>query len=339
MSTDYLAIEPFLKDALSARVLHSAFDLGIIDALEQADSLAVAELPGGDSLDPAGARFLTHVLAAAGVLTVDDLQIAVTPEFRFALQFKDLMLTRLQFAALVAPDFFDQLPRLLSSTADFMSHSQLFQLFDYSGCREVTPHSCLHASRWMKLTTMLTRYEAPVCCDQFSFQPHRRMLDLGGNSGEFARHVCHRVPELSATIVDLPAVCHVGARHVSNFPESARIDFLPLSFLDSPLPSGFDLITCKSVLHDWPDDRARQIIEKSFSALKPGGRVLLFERAAWNPISHPLSYGLLPILLFFRSYREPQFYVERLTAAGFRNIAVQRLELEVPFMLISGQKM
>ena len=37
----------------------------------------------------------------------------------------------------------------------------------------------------------------------------RRMLDVGGNSGEFLLQVCRRNPELQGTVIDLPLVCDV----------------------------------------------------------------------------------------------------------------------------------
>ena len=46
----------------------------------------------------------------------------------------------------------------------------------------------------------------------------------------------------------------------------------------------------------------------------------------------------LPVMLFFRSYRKPQFYISALQAAGFRGVEVQTIRLDLPFMLISATK-
>ena len=388
MSIDYLSIEPFLQDALQARTLQAAFDLGIIDRLEMREVVVQSQLFRNIACDDAGARFLVEVLTKAGVLSVagqsqnatdvsrspeialeanlsrealaagvvpvstkytpaasavrltestDRLpEVSLTPAFKAALKYRDLLQTKLQFSELVAPDFFARLPQLLSSYEEFMSTSKLFELFDYSRCYEVTPENCLRTSRWMQLTTMLTRYEAPVCCDHFPFSKHRRMLDLGGNSGEFALQVCRQNSALHATVADLPVVCHVGARHVAPFAEAPRIQFQPLNFIEEDFPNGHDLITCKSVLHDWPDPLVEILIKKCFDALPAGGRILIFERQLWDISLHSLPYGLLPVLLFFRSYRRPEFYTSLLTAAGFSEVSVTTMQLEVPFMIISA---
>jgi hypothetical protein len=336
--TDYLIIEPFLQDALQARTLQAAFELGVIDLLVTQGTVASSQLFRNRPCDRPGGRFLVQVLTKAGVFQSSGDQVSLTVTFQKALIYRDLLLTKLQFATLVASDFLTRMPQLLSSADEFMAASTLFELFDYSRCQDVTPENCLLASRWMKLTTMLTRYEAPVCCERFDFGMHRHMLDLGGNSGEFAVRVCQTFPSLQVTVADLPVVCHVGSRHVAEFPESAQIRFQPLHFLQDPFPADIDLITLKSVLHDWPDDLAEAIVRKAYDALPGGGRMLIFERQAWDFSVEAMPYGLLPVLLFFRSYREPQFYQTLLASAGFHNVNVQTIPLEVPFVLISGEK-
>ena len=335
-STDFLIIEPFLHDAIQARTLQAAFELGIIDALESNACLPESQVLRGRSCDSAGGKFLLQVLARSGVVQLNDKSVHLTESFRSALRFRDLLLTKLQFSELVAADFFNRMPQLLSSSEEFMETSKLFELFDYSRCFEVTPQNCLQAARWMKLTTTLTRYEAPVCVDNFDFSAHQRMLDLGGNSGEFAIQVCRRTPSLQAHVADLPVVCHVGARHVAEQQLSDRIRFHSLNFTQDQIPDGYDLITCKSVLHDWPDEYAVHIIKSAYNALPTGGCFLIFERQQWDFEAEATPYGSLPVMLFFRSYRKPEFYLSALEAAGFHSIKVQTIRLDLPFLLISG---
>jgi hypothetical protein len=319
-------------------LLQAAFELGLIDTLLTSGPLLSTQLFRNRPCDSAGGRFLVQVLIKAGVFSLIDDRIQLTPIFERALNYRDLLLTKLQFATLVAPDFFLRMPQLLSSAEEFMETSALFELFDYGRCYDVTPENCLLASRWMKLTTMLTRYEAPVCCDHFDFGQHRHLLDLGGNSGEFALRICQRFQQIQATVADLPVICHVGARHIAEFPEHTRINFRSLHFLHDSFPTDADLITCKSVLHDWPDELAEAIIRKSFEALPSGGQFLIFEREAWDFSCESMPYGQLPVLLFFRSYRTPEWYLSKMEIAGFCDITLKTISLEVPFMLVTGRK-
>jgi hypothetical protein len=63
---------------------------------------------------------------------------------------------------------------------------------------------------------------------------------------------------------------------------------------------------------------------------------LIYERQKWDIDEYAIGYGLLPVLLFFRSYRRPEFYTALLKAVGFSDVRVQIIPLEVPFMLITA---
>ncbi|MCR9199666.1 MAG: hypothetical protein NXI04_13555 [Planctomycetaceae bacterium] len=335
MSRDYLQIENFVQDAMLSRALHAAFDYGLIDRL-LAGPLDAADCVS-ERMDESGARFLLQMLTAANVVTLADRRAELSDEFRQALRYRDLLQTKLKFAQMLAADYFGGMDHLLRSAEDFMAHSVLFDLFDYGNCTQVTPASCLQASRWMELTTMLTRYEAPVCAEHYAFDQHRQMLDVGGNSGEFALQVCRRADRLQAMVLDLPAVCAVGQRHLQGTAEQARVSFQPGNMLQDDFPA-VDLVTWKSVLHDWPDEHAAHLLRRTYESLLPGGSILIFERQVWDFSQYATSYGLLPVFLFFRSYRTADDYRDLLQQAGFVEIDVQTIELEVPFLLATARR-
>jgi SAM-dependent methyltransferase len=164
------------------------------------------------------------------------------------------------------------------------------------------------------------------------------MLDIGGNSGEFALRVCKAHPGIEATVFDLPVVCDVGLEHIRSEPEADRIAFVKGNALSDELPGGFDLVTFKSMLHDWPDKEARHLIAKGTQALKPGGTLLIFERGPIEVEQGRFPYAAIPMLLFFHSFRVPSFYEEQLRSLGFANIGVQRIELEMHFFLVTGTR-
>ncbi len=169
------------------------------------------------------------------------------------------------------------------------------------------------------------------------------MVDVGGNSGEFSLQICRRHPNLHATVMDLPMVCEVGMEHILAEPERDQISFRKGDVRSDPLPSGADLITFKSMLHDWPDDAALHFLRKASDTLEPGGTLLIFERgplqiAASEAAAATLPFSMLPDLLFFRSYREPAIYREQLASLGLTQIEIQPIPLEMPFYLVTARK-
>ena len=203
---------------------------------------------------------------------------------------------------------------------------------------EATPENLERTARWMRLTTALTRYEAGACLAAFDFAKFQRVLDVGGNSGEFVLQLCRAHANLHAAVYDLPVVCEIGAAHVADAPEAPRIDFVKRDRAVRALPAGHDLVCFKSMLHDWPEAEMADFLQRAFDALQPGGTVMIFEREQWQMGDTPVAYGQLPLLLFFRSYRRPEVYEAQLSALGFVDVSVAHVALDMPFILVTAVK-
>ena len=336
--TDYLCIEPYLVSILGCRALSTAFEIGLIDRLEQVDVLSLTELRTLNLAMPLGLDWLLAELHRAQVLRRNEGGVALMPAFRRALAYRDLLRVKLDFAHFAAHDYIDHYTAMIRDPGAFMSRASMFRLFSYDRCFELTAENLQHTRRWVRVTTALTRYEAPVCFAHYDLGPHRRMLDVGGNSGEFAWRACCQQPGLEATVVDLPVVCEVGRQHLAVEPEGSRVQFHPANALIDPLPTGRDLISFKSVLHDWPQAEATQLLTRAIEALPPGGSLLIFERTGVDFSELTPTYGMLPLLLFFHNYRDATFYTEVLATLGMVRIEVRRIELDMPFWLITANK-
>ena len=334
----YLCVDEFMRDLVGARGLQSAFELGLVDHLLKNQPIDLQSAAVSSGLDARALQLLLGILEANGVIEVQAGNIALSEPFVTALRYRDLLQAKLDFAAMVAPDFLELFSRLLTEPEAFFQRARIFELFSYDRCLVSTPENLAATRRWMRFTTVLTRYEAQVCIERYDFSACRRVLDVGGNSGEFALHICRKHRSLRATVLDLPVVCEIGRTHLAAAPEAARIDFVETDSPDRPFPAGFDLVCFKSMLHDWPDAEMRHFLELAYQALDCGGRLLIFERGLIEAGAGQIPYSLVPIMLFFRSYRLPQEYVRDMEQIGFRDIRVETIELEMPFMLISAQK-
>ncbi|HSB81179.1 MAG TPA: methyltransferase [Candidatus Methylomirabilis sp.] len=333
---DHLCVDAFVGSVVGAQALETAFQLRLIDYLGDRGSAGLAELAGVLELDAGGLRLLLDLLMAHQVVEESGGAIRLTKGFARALRYRDLLEARLEFARIALPDFVLLLPTLVRKPGEFQRRARIFGLFDYAKCIERTPENAARTLQWVRMTTALTRYEAPVCMRYHDFGRYRRMLDIGGNSGEFALQVCRRHPDIQAVVFDLPVVCDVGRRHVGSEPEAARICFIEGNALTDVLPEGCDLITFKSMLHDWPEREARQLILRASQSLEAGGTLLIFERGPLDLREGPLPYSVLPFLLFSHAFRPPRIYVEQLQGLGFRDVAVQRIDLGTLFFLVTG---
>lgn len=337
-TADYLCVDGFLRTAADARSIKTAFELGLIDRLRGGTDVELDALRSALGLDPPAFNLLVEMLRTNRVVEPSGRTIRLRDAFRHALAYEDLLSAKIQFAERVAPDFLNLFTVLLRDPQRFMREARLFKLFDYRLALDPTPQNLERTREWVRFTTALTRYEAGVCLGHYDVSPHRRLLDIGGNSGEFALRACRRHPRLEATVLDLPGVCRVGREHLAGEPEAARIRFVEGNALAGPLPAGADLVSFKSMLHDWPDDPARRLLANATQALAPGGTVLIFERSRIELGPAGMPWSLVPMLLFFRSFRPESFYPDYLRSLGYQDVQTRQIRLETPFILVTALK-
>jgi SAM-dependent methyltransferase len=332
-------VDAFLGDLVSARALKTAFELQLVDLLLERGTQSRSALGEALGIDAAGLEILLGLLEGAGVLAGESGQggrVALAEAFRKALAHRDLLQARLDFAGFVTADFMELFSELVTAPDRFQEHARLFRLFDYGRAAQTSPESQRHTRIWVDFTTVLSRYEAKACLHHYDFSGHRKLLDVGGNSGEFALQLCRASPQLRAVVFDLPGVCEIGKQHVLVHDERDRIRFRPGNALEDDWPTGFDLVCWKSMLHDWPDAQARALLARAATSLEPEGRVLIFERAPLPLREGPVPFALLPTLLFARSYRPASWYVAELETLGYRDIETRELTLETPFFLVTA---
>ena len=338
-ASEYLCVDSFMETAVDARALATAFELHLIDYLSENPSSTLDALKKGFAGDVQGLHLLLSLIRANRVIEEDNGTIKLSPEFLKALEYRDLLEAKLEFAHFVLPDFSDFFTSLVTSPDQFGPNSRTFELFCYQRAFDYSPENHELTKRWMRITTALTKYEAQVCMTYHDFSRYRRILDIGGNSGEFVFRICKNHPNVHATIFDLPLVCQVGLEHLRSEPEAERISFVKGNGLTDELPKNFDLISFKSMLHDWPENEAKQFIARASQSLQSGGTLLIFERGPIEVNEKPLPYSMIPFLLFFRSFRLPTLYKEQLETLGFQDIEIQKIDLEMPFYLVTGTKM
>jgi len=329
--------DAFLQDFIGSAALSLALKSGLIDKLGQGPQ-RLADLAAAAKLDLRGVEILVGLLQSAEVLTLADGTLALTPAFIVALTRRAALEQKLTFLDLAARDVLDRLPAMLFDTPAYVRSGKVFEFFRYDRAATTSPDDLAATKRWLDYTTALTEHEAPLLAPLLDLSHTRQLLDIGGNSGAFARTLCAANPTLGATVLDLPAVAELGRRYLANTPEAARIAFVTADARRDPLPTGHDAISFKSVLHDWPEADIRLLVTRACDALPSGGRLFIAERGAFAPGTKPLPYAAAANLVFARFYRAPTVYADLLAELGFADVDVKTVEIEMPFHVIAGTK-
>jgi hypothetical protein len=108
----------------------------------------------------------------------------------------------------------------------------------------------------------------------YDFSTVKQIVDVGGGNGALIKEVLSKFPNTYGVLYDLP---HVIER--AEFSIAEQLTRLRLQSGDffSRIPEGGDLYIMKKIIHDWPDDRAMQILRCCRKAMAPGSCLLLVE--------------------------------------------------------------
>jgi hypothetical protein len=109
----------------------------------------------------------------------------------------------------------------------------------------------------------------------YDFSDVQTVIDIGAGEGTLVTALLKAQPNLHAVIVDLPHVIAASRTQIEAKIQE-RCKFVAGDFFDS-IPAGGDIYILKKVIHDWDDERARQILKNCQRAMPGNSRVLLAE--------------------------------------------------------------
>jgi SAM-dependent methyltransferase len=155
----------------------------------------------------------------------------------------------------------------------------------------------------------------------------RRMLDIAGGHAGFAMALCDRHEGLRATIADLEGAARIGRAIVAEEGYAERIDFRVGDVFAGDLDGPYDLVTAFSIVHHFSPERNVELLRRARSALRPGGRMAVFELERPAPGDRGTQIGTLTGVLFYltsggRTYTGEEiagFFAE----AGFTGVRVK----------------
>ena len=157
------------------------------------------------------------------------------------------------------------------------------------------------------------------------FGPRTRWLDVGGGDGTVAEALLGADPRLACDVYNLPSVGPLVRARARAAGLADRLGFVGGDFLAEELPGGYEVLSFVRVLHDWPADVARGLLEKARRALPPGGRIAVCEELRTRDrlaVQFFWTYFLVGVDACTSRLREVEWYTEALARLGFADIRV-----------------
>lgn len=148
-----------------------------------------------------------------------------------------------------------------------------------------------HKGKTLSYHRVLSKYakrDYQSFCSLVDLSPHQSLLDLGGSSGTLLIDILNKNPHLKGILFDLPNVIKI-AKIPSNL--EGRMELISGDFFGSWPPFTVESAVLSRVLHDWPDNKAIEILKHVHLRLsdKTQNRIYILE----NILNETSSSGAL----------------------------------------------
>ena len=169
----------------------------------------------------------------------------------------------------------------------------------------------------------------------------KRMLDLGGGSGAYSIAFVKSSPGLQSEIVDLAEVLPITQDYIRKAGLADRITTRPGDMLSVALePAKYDLVLLSAICHMFSPEENKQLIERSYAALAPKGRLVISDFVLEADKTAPRFGALFALNMLVNtragsSYSEPE-YDAWLKEAGFAE--TKRVRMPGPANLMIATK-
>ena len=161
--------------------------------------------------------------------------------------------------------------------------------------------------------------ETPAVAAAYDFSRFRRIVDVGGATGNMLAAILSRYPGPRGVLFDLPHVVRDAPELLKAHGVADRVTIEAGSFFDR-VPSGGDAYILSHVIHDWSEKQCLDILGHCRRAMGPQARLLIVEMVL--PPGDAVHPGkLLDIAMLVMpggEERTPDEYGALLGKAGFR---------------------
>jgi len=154
------------------------------------------------------------------------------------------------------------------------------------------------------------------------------LLDLGGASGTWTVPFLRLNPGACATILDRPEVIPMARRMMKKAGLKDRVRLVAGDFMRGALPSGADLAWVSAIVHQNSRAQNRKLFAKVFSALEPGGMILIRDIVMDASRTRPEAGAMFAVNMLVNTSGGGTFTFgelrDDLSAAGFSKIRLLR---------------
>jgi C-methyltransferase len=168
--------------------------------------------------------------------------------------------------------------------------------------------------------TNMTELVGPAVAAAYDFGAWHSLMDVGGGNGVLLSHILRSHKQLRGVLADLPHVLERARQRGFIGDELAARTAMQACDIFREVPSGCRAYMMKSVIHDWDDQQAREILVNCRRVVPTDGVLLLVELGL-SEDNLPSTGKLIDLVMLVMTggkERTIEEYRELLSSARFR---------------------
>jgi hypothetical protein len=171
--------------------------------------------------------------------------------------------------------------------------------------------------------TALSLAEARAVIEAYDFGRFGCIVDVGGGEGHLLKAILLACPGARGILFDQPRVAASAEAVFALAGLAQRCQAVGGDFFQA-VPDAGDAYVMKSVLHDWDDDRAREILRSCRRAIPATATLLAIERVVGPPNQDPSGkfFDLNMLVQYGALERTGQEFQELLKDSGFEVVEI-----------------
>ena len=167
-----------------------------------------------------------------------------------------------------------------------------------------------------------------------------RVLDIASGSGIWGIALAQQSPQVQVTAQDWAEMIPTTKRITRKFGVAGQFSYIEGDVLKANFGNGYDIATLGHILHTEGEERSRQLLRKTFRALKSGGTIAIGEWLVNDARTEPAHALMFAVNMLVHSDRGDTFSFNEIKSwledAGFKK--VRKLKAPGPSPLVLATK-
>ena len=315
------------REFMASRILLSGAELDIFSLLAQ-EALTAEQIASAKKADLRAMTILLDALSALGFLVKKEGRYQTEPSA------VDLLTSQ-------APGSI--LPMILHMVTVWDNWSQLTDIVlarTKAGLREKGALAEGNIKAFIGAMHVVASKMAPHLVAALDPGPARNLIDVGGGSGTYTLAFLAAVPEMKATLFDLPSVIEMARERIQKAGQAHRVNLVTGDFYQDELPPGHDLALLSAIIHQNSPHQNEALFGKLYRCLDAGGRIVIRDHIMSPDRTQPLEGAMFAVNMLTGTSGGNTYTFDEieagLKAVGFTRIRlIQSMKM---FSLVEGFK-